>query len=206
MPNSAEAKFFTGPRWDSEGEALPAIAETRFASAGSPLPAAGGPPRWYVVQTRARHEKRIGTDLQQKGIDAFVPTVRQAHQWSDRTKQVEVPLFSCYVFVRMVASPALCLHVLNTMGVFRFVCVSGEPAPIPDSQMESMQAVLAYNLPVSHCGFIQVGQRVRIRGGALDGVEGILTAARGAQRFVISIDLLQQSIAVVVGGYALEPV
>jgi transcription antitermination factor NusG len=163
-------------------------------------------PAWYAIQTRSRHEKRIGNELREKGIVAFVPTLRQAHQWSDRTKVVEVPLFSCYVFVNLVASSRLRLEVLKTAGVFRFVHVHGEPAAIPDSQIESIQTVLANDLPVSACGFIQIGQRVRIRGGSLEGVEGILTASKGGQKLVISVDLLQQAVEVTVEGYAVEPI
>lgn len=161
-------------------------------------------PAWFAVQTRARHEKRIGNDLQEKGIHAFVPTLRQSHQWSDRTKVVEVPLFSCYVFVNLVASSAQRLEVLKTPGVFRFVRVNGEPAPIPDAQIESIQTVLAHKLPIATCGFLQIGQRVRIRGGAMDGIEGILTASKGGQKLVISVDLLQQSVEVTVEGYTVE--
>lgn len=163
-------------------------------------------PAWYAIQTRARHEKRIGIELQERGIHAFVPTLRQSHQWSDRTKVVDVPLFSCYVFVNLVAHSAQRLEVLKTAGVFSFVRVNGEPAPIPDSQIESIQMVLAKNLPVSTCGFIQIGQKVRIRGGSLDGVEGILTATKGVHKLVISVDLLQQSVEVTVEGYAVEPI
>jgi len=162
-------------------------------------------PAWYAIQTRARHEKRIGSDLQKRGIHAFVPTLRQSHQWSDRTKVVEVPLFSCYVFVNLVVHSAQRLEVLKTAGVFSFVRVNGEPAPIPDSQIESIRMVLAKNLPVSTCGFIQIGQKVRIRGGSLDGVEGILTASKGTNKLIISVDLLQQSVEVTVEGYAIEP-
>ena len=162
------------------------------------------PALWYAVQTRARHEKRIGTELEQRGISAFVPARCEAHRWSDRTKSVEVPIFSCYVFVKIEATPVNMLEVLKTSGVFRFVSVCGAPAPIPDEQIESLQAVIANKLPLAPCGFLKVGQRVRIRGGALDGVEGTLTGVKGDHRLVISIDLIQQSVAVTIDGYAVE--
>jgi transcription elongation factor/antiterminator RfaH len=163
-------------------------------------------PHWYAIQTRARHEKRIGNDLEERGIHSFVPTLREAHKWSDRTKVVEVPLFSCYVFVNMVASAERRLEVLKTAGVFQFVRVNGQPAPIPDAQIESIQTVLANKLPISACGFIQIGQKVRIRGGSLDGVEGILTASKGGHKLVITVDLLQQSVEVTVEGYTVEAI
>jgi transcription elongation factor/antiterminator RfaH len=181
------------------------LQENRIASTDSPA-TLSAKPLWYAIQTRSRHEKRIGSELQQKGVRAFVPTLREAHQWSDRTKVVDTPLFSCYVFVNLVASSAQRLEVLKTAGVFRFVRVNGEPAPIPDSQIESIQTVLTNSLPISTCGYIQVGQRVRIRGGSLEGVEGILTSSKGGQKLVISVDLLQQSVEVTVEGYAIEAI
>ncbi len=164
------------------------------------------PARWYAVQTRARHEQRISAGLLQRGISALSPTMAQAHRWSDRTKIVEVPLFSCYVFVNLSLSSAQRLEVLKTPGVFRFVTVSGAPAEIPDYQIDGIKTVLASNLPVSACGFIQIGQKVRIRGGSLDGVEGILQSHGSGQKLVISVDLIQRSIELTVEGYSVEPV
>lgn len=190
----------------SPGDAMDDSQEDRLAPADSTGRTCAIQPLWYAIQTRARHEKRIGCELQKRGVRSFVPTLREAHKWSDRTKVVDAPLFSCYVFVNLVASSAQRLEVLKTAGVFRFVQVNGEPAPIPDSQIDSIQTVLANRLPISSCGFIQVGQRVRIRGGSLEGVEGILMASRGGQKLVISVELLQQSVEINVEGYTIEAV
>jgi transcription antitermination factor NusG len=179
--------------------------DIQFPSVSSPGRSVTNQPSWYAIQTRSRHELRISTELMQKGIHAFTPTLRESHRWSDRTKVLEVPLFSCYVFVHLVDSPAMRLEVLKTAGVFRFVRVKGEAAAIPDSQIENLQIVMANNLPVSPCGFIHIGQRVRIRGGSLDGIEGILAACKGTNKLVISVDLLQQSLEVAVEGYNVEP-
>jgi transcription antitermination factor NusG len=179
---------------------------TQLTSASFPATWVEDQPRWYAIQTRARHEMRIGDELQRKGIDVFVPTLHESHHWSDRKKIVEVPLFSCYAFVNLIASHSMRLEVLKTTGVFRFVQVNGSPAPIPDSQIEGIKTVLSNNLPISTCGFIQVGQRVRVRGGSLDGIEGILMASKGGQKLVISVELLQQSVEVTVEGYAVEAV
>ena len=201
LSRRAIREFHRSATWDSEGEAVASLQKIRLTSADSITQ-----PLWYAIQTRARHEMRIGRDLQRRGIQALVPTVREAHRWSDRTKTIEVPLFACYVFVNLVASAAERLEVLKTAGVFHFVGVNGAPAPIPDSQINSVQTVLANNLPISACGFIQVGQRVRIRGGSLDGVEGILSASKGERKLVVSVELLQQSLEVIVEGYKIEPV
>ena len=165
---------------------------------------AGYCPHWYAVQTRARHEKRISAELEARNMTAFVPSRREAHRWSDRTKNVDVPIFSCYVFVKVDLTPARRLEVLKTSGVFRIVSVNGAPAVIPDSQIESLKSVLASQLPISSCGFLRLGQRVRIRGGSLDGVEGTLTAVKSENKLVVSIDLIQQSVAVTIDGYTVE--
>lgn len=162
-------------------------------------------PHWYAVHVRAKHEKRIAAELQEKGIKAFLPSARQVHRWSDRRAVIEVPLFPCYVFVHMDLASTPRLAVLRTAGVFRFVGFKQGPTPIPDVQIEAVQAVLANHLPISSCGFIKVGAKVRIRGGALDGIEGVLIGHDGARRLIISIDLIRQSMAVAVEGYDIEP-
>lgn len=174
---------------------------------GENTPLASLQTRWYAIQTRAKHERRIEAELQRKGIAAYVPIVTERHRWSDRVKQVEIPLFSCYVFVRMMDERPGSRHsVLNTPGVFSFVSVCGRPAAIPDAQIEAIQSVLENRLTVAHCGFIPVGQKVRISGGALDGVEGILAANLGANKMILSVELLRQSIEVTVEGYRIEPI
>ncbi len=162
--------------------------------------------RWYAVQTRARHEKRIESELNCKGIPAYVPTLREVHRWSDRNKTIDVPLFSCYVFVCAVLMPTLRLEILKTTGVFRFVETQGLPAAIPDAEIESIQRVVMQGLPLAPCGMLHIGEKVRIRGGSLDGVEGVLSAVRGENRLVISVELIQQAVSVTIDGYLVERV
>lgn len=163
-------------------------------------------PQWFAVHTRAQHEKQAFATLEEKGISTFAPMISQVHRWTDRRKIVNVPLFPCYLFVRIAPSPDINLQVLQTTGVLRFVGFSGGPAPIPEEQIENVKAVLVQNVPFSCCGFLNVGQRVRIRGGALEGVEGILTGCKGNHKLIVSIDLIQKSMAVVVEGYDIEPI
>lgn len=161
-------------------------------------------PRWYAVQTLARHEKKIAEELERRGIDAYLPVVTETHSWSDRRKKVEVPLFSCYAFVRIVRTPEARLGVLKVNGVVNFVGDNRLGEPIPDDQIEDVRTLLASDVAFSEHTFLSVGQRVRIRGGALDGMEGILTAVNGSRRLVISIDSIQRSISVSVEGYGIE--
>ena len=161
-------------------------------------------PQWYAVHTRSRHEKLVVNQLEQRGIKTFLPLISEVHRWSDRRKVVQLPLFSCYAFVHMRLLPELWYKVMQTNGVLRFVGVRGEGIPIPESQIESLRAVLSSAVPYALCPFLQVGQRVRIRGGALDGIEGLLTARNGDRTLVISVEPIQRSIAVRVDQYQVE--
>src|ERR1700730_2755305 len=128
---------------------------------------------WYAVHTMARNEKRVAAKFQEKLICTFLPLLQQIHRWSDRRSIVEVPLFSCYAFVRMVQIVEERLNVLRTPGVLGFVGSERQGTPIPDEQIESLRKVISGNVPCLPYPFISSGKRVRIRGGALDGVEGI---------------------------------
>jgi transcription antitermination factor NusG len=169
------------------------IADTTFAS-------------WYAVQTRARHERVVAERLREQGVTTFLPLFREVHRWSDRKKLVELPLFSCYVFVRLLPTNEQRLRVLRQDGVFSFVGLRGQGTPIPDEQIDAVQTLISQDLPWSNHPFLKIGQRVRIRGGALDGVEGILLARNGDSTLVISIDAIQRSMAVRIEGYDVEPV
>lgn len=161
--------------------------------------------RWYAVHTRARHEKLVAERLQERGMTAFLPLVKETHRWSDRKKTVELPLFSCYTFVRMAETVEERLKVCQTNGVLQIVGPRGEGTPIPDEQIEAVRILLNEQLPWSEHPFLKIGQRVRIRGGAMDGVEGILLARNGDRTLVVSVDVIQRSLAVRIEGYHVEP-
>ncbi len=158
---------------------------------------------WYVVQTRFRCETRIAAQLQSKGIETFLPVLNETHRWSDRQKTVSLPLFAGYVFVRLHPSAPARARVLRTEGVMGFVHAHGDASPIPSRQIEDLRRLLAQKLPCALRAFLQVGQRVRIRGGCLDGLEGVL-AESSQKTLVISIECIQRSVAVTIEGYELE--
>ena len=163
-----------------------------------------GPLCWYAIHTRARHEKRIDVGLRQAGIDTFLPLMREVHHWSDRRKEVELPLFPCYLFVHLVPGSRTRLSVLKTPGVLDFVGGKGMGAVIPDYEIEQVRSVVARQGSFFPSPFLKRGQRVRIRGGALEGVEGILSSHKGASTLVVSVELIQRSISVLIEGYDLE--
>jgi transcriptional antiterminator NusG len=159
---------------------------------------------WYAVHTKARHEKRIAAQFEEKDICTFLPLLRQIHRWSDRQCKVEVPMFSCYAFVRMVQAADERLKILRTPGVLGFVGCERQGSPIPWEQIESLRTAIAQNIPCFPHPFVNAGRRVRIRGGSLDGVEGILERKGSDQSLVVSVDLLHRSISIRVEGYDIE--
>ncbi len=163
-------------------------------------------PEWYAVHTRSQHEKSVVSHLQGAGITCFLPLVTEVHRWSDRRKLVALPLFSCYAFVRISLVPELWNKVTKTSGVLGFVGARREAIPIPEGQIESIRKLVGSSAPYTVCPFLKVGQRVRIRGGALDGIAGILIARNGDRMLVISVEPIQRSLAVRIGDYQVEAV
>ena len=196
--------------WDSSSRASsesPSPPLTVFADRFLPEAPGEGPSStapWNVVQTRYRFESRVASQLQGKGVQVFLPLLNETHRWSDRQKIVSLPLFSGYVFVRLQPSTPWRTRVLRTEGVMGFVQVNGDASPIPARQIDDLRRMLTQKLPCVLHPFLRVGQRVRIRGGCLDGLEGIL--AQSTQKtLVISMECIQRSVAVTIEGYELEP-
>jgi transcription termination/antitermination protein NusG len=161
---------------------------------------------WLAIQTKARHEKKVAAELEDKGIVAFLPISNEVHQWSDRKRQVELPLFSTYVFVRIGREQKSRIKVLQTNGVFRFVGVRGVGSRIPDEQIETLQTILRERVPFYPHPFLSVGQKVRVRGGSLDGICGVLSAINNDRTLIVSVDSIQRSLAIRVEGYSVEPI
>lgn len=161
---------------------------------------------WYAVHTRARHEKMVAERLQEMGFATFLPLVKETRRWSDRKKVVELPLFSCYVFVEFVPTSEKRLRVSQTDGVLQIVGVKGQGIAIPHEQIDAVRTLLNGNLAWSNHPFLKIGQRVRICGGALEGVEGSLISRNGDRTLIISVDAIQRSLAVSVEGYRVEPI
>lgn len=159
---------------------------------------------WYALQTCPRHEKMVARHLRAKGIHTFLPVVSEIHRWSDRRKVIDVPLFPGYAFVRITATAQAYVSVLRTIGVRSFVGSRGEGLPIPDKQIEDIQKLLEQQPPCQPYPFLKVGQRIRIHGGCLDGIEGFLVAFRGSRRLVISIQPVRQSLSFCVDRYDVE--
>jgi transcription termination/antitermination protein NusG len=178
---------------------------TQLWSVETPAPLAHADlAEWYAVHTYPRHEKMVAERIHRQGLTTFLPMTTEVHRWSDRRKTVQLPLFSCYVFVQLVPTNEKRLRVLQTDGVISFVGSQRVGTPIPDEQIEAVQALLGRKVTCTTHPFLKVGQRVRVRGGALDGVEGVFVSQNGDDSVVISIDAIQRSLAVRIDGYDLD--
>ena len=161
--------------------------------------------QWYAIQTRYRFERKVTAQLQSKGLLTFLPLLEEAHRWSDRQQPVFVPLFSGYTFVHFDLAAGLRTDLLQTEGVIGFVTAGRVAAPISVKQIEDLKLLLSRKTPCALHAFLKIGQRVRIRGGCLDGIEGILSQS-GDKKLVISIASIQRAVAIAIEGYELEMV
>jgi transcription termination/antitermination protein NusG len=159
---------------------------------------------WYAVHTMARHEKRIAAQFEEKHVRTFLPLLREVRRWSDRRSTVEVPMFSCYAFVHITQTTQERLKVLRTPGVLSFVGTEKHGTPIPEEQIESLRTAVNRNISFVPHAFIAAGSRVIVRGGSLDGVQGILVRQGGNESLVLSVELLHRSVAIRVEGYDIE--
>jgi transcription antitermination factor NusG len=157
-------------------------------------PDASGALRWFAVWTRSRHEQMVLTQLEQKGVDAFLPTVMRWSRWKDRRKQIAWPLFPGYCFVRI--DPALRLPVLTCAGVVNIVAANGELAAIPGEEIESIRRLVASELAYDPCPFIREGMMVEVTHGPLQGVRGRLVRKGARARLVLSVELIGQAVSV----------
>lgn len=159
---------------------------------------------WFALQVRIRHESDVALHLQGKGYEWFLPQYKTRRRWSDRVKQLEVPLFPGYVFCRF--NPQDRLPILKTPGVRQIVGNQHTPLPVDESEIRALQTLVLSGAPNQPYPFLTVGDRVRVQSGALRGLEGILVDVKGRQRLVISVTLLCRSVAVEIDWADVVPV
>jgi transcription antitermination factor NusG len=149
---------------------------------------------WFAVMVKARNEKVAARVMEQKGFDTFLPLMAQRRRWVDRYRSVAFPLFPGYVFCRFDSSHRL--PILTIPGVLRIVGDGQRPIPVSDSEIERLQRVASSGYRLEQTEFPEVGQRVSVVRGPLTGVEGVLAEVRSGHRLIVSISLLQRSVAV----------
>jgi transcription antitermination factor NusG len=149
---------------------------------------------WYALYTRHQHEKCVQQVLTGKGIESFLPLYTAAHHWKDRVKRVSLPLFPCYIFIR---GPLVhWLPVLSTPGVHAVVGCGGHPATISNAEIDAVRMVVESPLNAEPHPFLKCGDRVRVMAGPLRGLEGLLIRKKNWCKLLISIEMLQRSVAV----------
>lgn len=150
--------------------------------------------QWYALRVKSNCEKVVSTVVRHKGFEEFLPLYRSYHRWSDRQKSVELPLFPGYVFCRIDAR--FRLPILTVPGALHFVGIGKTPVAIEESEILAIQHAVHSGLPAEPWEYLRAGQLVRLVQGPLEGLEGILIETRKGYRVVVSVTLLQRSLAV----------
>jgi transcription antitermination factor NusG len=158
--------------------------------------------RWHVVYTASHHEKVVARQLEERDIEAFLPLYRTLRRWKDRRKLIELPLFPSYVFVRIRAQEKL--RMLQVSGIVSLVCFNGQPALLPEPEIDALRKGLENRIYAEPHPYLRVGRRVRVMHGPMAGIEGILSRKNDKSRVVISIDALMRSVAVALEASDLE--
>ncbi|HEX4276703.1 MAG TPA: transcription termination/antitermination NusG family protein [Bryobacteraceae bacterium] len=154
--------------------------------------------KWYALAVKPLQELRVFQGLDGlAGIEGFLPTYKDKRIWSDRVKVLDAPLFPGYVFARF-EYPARRVPVLRVAGVKSIVGFGSAPASLAEEEIGTIQTLVNSTFPVRPCPFLRTGQRVRIEHGPLRGVEGIILEQKDEWRMVVSVELLQRSITVMV--------
>jgi len=160
---------------------------------------------WFALRVRSNYENVAAIHLRDRGFEEFSPTYKTERQWSDRKKQIDLPLFPGYVFCRL--NPEYRLPVLTIPGTVGLVGFGNGPSAVPDHEIEAVRRMIGSGLLVAPWPFLEVGQTVLIERGPLTGVEGILQEIKKKTfRLVVSIRLLQRSVSAEVDRTWIRPV
>lgn len=151
------------------------------------------PQNWFALQVRTRWESSTSVLLEGKGYRTFLPTFKLRKRWSGKIREVSAPLFPGYVFCQFDAHKRL--PILVTPGVLAVVGRGRTPIPVEEAEIAAIQNIVSSGVQAEPWPYLEVGQRVRIESDALQGMEGILTNFKGRHRVVVSVTLLQRSVA-----------
>jgi transcription antitermination factor NusG len=159
---------------------------------------------WFAVFTVPRHEKRVEAHFRLREIENFLPLYQRQRQWKDGSKgMLQLPLFSSYIFVRIGWDGRV--PVLKVPGVISIVGCGPQPLPIPDSYIHGLREGLRQGGIEPH-PYLTAGARVRIRSGAMAGMEGVLVRKKNSFRVVLTLEMIMRSVTVEVEMEDIEPV
>ena len=148
---------------------------------------------WFAIQVRPKYEFLTSTILRSKGYEEFVPFYVSTRRWSDRSKKLNVPLFTGYVFCRF--SSHVCAQIITTPGVIRIVGIGNKIMAIEDAEIEAIRKAVNSGKAVEPYAYLTLGDRVCVKEGAMAGVQGILIRYSNRHQLVLSVDLIQGSMA-----------
>ncbi|MGA3176807.1 MAG: UpxY family transcription antiterminator [Candidatus Acidiferrum sp.] len=151
-------------------------------------------PHWYAAYTCSNQEKQVAAQLTARRVESFLPLYPSLRRWKDRRVTLELPLFPGYVFVRLALQDRL--RVLQIPTVVRLVGFGGLPTALPDTEMEIIRSGLSRSLRAEPHPFLTAGRRVRITAGPFAGLQGVLKRKKSGLRVVVSLELIQRSVAV----------
>ena len=160
-------------------------------------------PLWFAIAVKPRYEKAVARALRGKNLEEFLPLYREDRAWSDRVKAVEFPLFTGYVFCRFGSADRFA--VLSTPGVTAILGAGAIYAPIPDDEIAAIRKVVNSRVRARPWPYIAPGQMVSIESGPLAGIRGTVLRNKGETCVVVSVELLQRSIAAEVDRGAVQP-
>jgi transcription antitermination factor NusG len=170
------------------------VHDTDFGRNRSEVSSEPDPVSWFALQVRGRQEFNISENLGSNGYEWFLPLYKCSKRWSDRIKQVDSPLFPGYVFCRF--NPLDRLPILKIPGVIQIVGFNRQLVAVDEDEIRAIQALVASGIPNHPCPYLEVGDKVRIESGPLRGLEGLLVEFQGNHQLVLSVTLLQRSVAV----------
>ena len=150
---------------------------------------------WYAIQIQTKLGSIASATLRGKGYEEFLPLYKSRRRWSDRIKQVDLPLFPGYLFCRFDVNDRL-MPILTTPGVIGIIGAGKTPVPVAPEEIEGIRGILRSGLAAQPWPFLRIGSKVYIERGPLAGVEGIITNTDKVYRLIVSVSLLQRSVAV----------
>jgi transcription antitermination factor NusG len=159
---------------------------------------------WFALQTRSRHEKVVESQLELRKVEHFLPMMKRVSQWTDRKKEIKVPLFTGYCFARFSLEDRV--PVLQSQGVVRMVGSAGKPEPIPDEEINALKRLINNSCNYIYHPYLKEGMLVEVINGPMQGVKGRFIREARHCRLVLCISLIQRAVAIEIDADMVAPV
>ncbi len=158
--------------------------------------------KWHVAYTRPKSERKVASSISNLGIESYLPMHKVIRQWSDRKKKLELPLFPCYIFVKV--DDVMRNNLFSIKELVKFVSIERRPVILREKEILTIKRVLGEEADVSNEEYFQQGMKVRIKHGQFAGLEGVVIKKRGSERLLIKIDSLMKAYSFNVATHHIE--